>query len=141
MQLWRLARWVGYRTWAEPLVLILHVGYAFVPLGFLAVGTAEIFPSFIMPGAALHAWTAGAISVMTLAVMTRASLGHCGRPLEATPGIIFIYVCAVTAAILRMAAGIPSIPDFLLHIAAAAWIAAFGGFAVLFAPLLTRPRN
>ncbi len=141
MQTWRLSRWAGHRTWAEPLVLILHLGYVFVPLGFLAVGTAKILPSFIFRGAALHAWTAGAIGVMTLAVMTRASLGHCGRALEATPGIVFIYVCAVAAAILRLAAGIPSIPDFALHISAGAWIAAYFAFFILFAPLLARPRN
>ena len=78
LQALRLARWAGERTGAEPLVLVLHVGYAFVPLGFLLLGAAILLPGVLPPSAALHAWTAGAISVMTLAVMTRASLGHTG---------------------------------------------------------------
>jgi hypothetical protein len=68
---------------AEPLVTILHLGYAFVPLGFLLVATSFLLPATVYPIAAIHAWTAGGIGTMTLAVMTRASLGHSGRPLTA----------------------------------------------------------
>jgi uncharacterized protein involved in response to NO len=139
--LYRLARWAGDRTMAEPLVLILHIGYLFVPLGFFAVGIAQLEPAIIFAGAAVHAWTAGAIGIMTLAVMTRASLGHAGRPLNATRGIVFIYICVIAAAILRVAYDLGAAPEFLLHIAAAAWIAAFAGFAIVFAPLLIRPRK
>lgn len=138
---WRLTRWAGERTAAEPLVLILHIGYAFVPLGFVAIGCAILAPTTMPTSAALHAWTAGAIGVMTLAVMTRASLGHVGRPLHATSGTVFVYACAVAAAVLRIAAGIGPAPTILLDLAGAAWIAAFGGFAVLYGPLLVRPRQ
>jgi len=78
----RLVRWAGDRTFADRLVLVLHVGYLFVPLGFLLIG-ASVFTGAVPPTAGIHAWTAGAIGLMTLAVMTRASLGHTGRPLEA----------------------------------------------------------
>jgi len=138
---WRLARWAGYRTAAEPLVLILHIGYAFVPLGFVAAGCALLSPAALPMSAALHVWTAGAIGTMTLAVMTRASLGHVGRPLHATPGIVFIYACVIAAAGLRIAAAIDPAPQILLHLAAAAWILAFAGFTILFGPLLVRPRH
>lgn len=138
---WRLARWAGYRTSAEPLVLILHVGYAFVPLGFLAVGWAALSPTTVPASAAIHAWTTGAIGVMTLAVMTRASLGHVGKPLHATWGTGLIYLCVIAAAVSRVASSLGLAPDVLLHLAAAAWIAAFGGFAVLFGPLLVQPRQ
>ena len=70
----RLARWAGDRTWRDRLVLILHVGYAFVPLGFLLASAAAL--DIIVPSAGIHAWTVGAAGTMTLAVMTRASLGH-----------------------------------------------------------------
>jgi uncharacterized protein involved in response to NO len=53
----RLGRWAGERTWREPIVLILHVGYAFVPLGALALGAAILWPAIVAPTAALHAWT------------------------------------------------------------------------------------
>jgi uncharacterized protein involved in response to NO len=130
----RLARWAGERTLADRLVVILHVGYAFIPLGFVLAGLAAIWP--IVPASAgIHAWGAGAIGVMMLAVMTRASLGHTGRPLAASPATQAIYLCAVAAAILRIVAAFaPSL--VLYHAAALAWLAAFGGFAIVYGPLL-----
>ncbi|KGF66991.1 short-chain dehydrogenase, partial [Hoeflea sp. BAL378] len=80
--LYRLAGWQGRRTGAEPLVWVLHVAYAFVPLGFLAIAGAAVLP--YPAAAAQHVWMAGGIGLMTLAVMSRASLGHAGRPLKAT---------------------------------------------------------
>jgi NnrS protein len=78
LHLVRLGRWAGDRTWRERLVLILHVGYAFVPLGFLlnAASAFELVPV----GAGIHAWMVGAAGTMTLAVMSRATLGHTGQP-------------------------------------------------------------
>lgn len=141
LHLWRLARWAGERTSAEPLVLILHFGYAFVPLGFLTSGCAVLLPELILGSAVVHAWTAGAIGVMTLAVMTRSTLGHVGMPLHATRGTVLIYGCAIAAAALRIASGFLGAPDFLLDLAAVAWVVSFGGFAVLFGPLLVRARR
>ena len=134
----RLARWAGERTLSEPLVLVLHVGYAFVPLGFLMVAAATLAPQLILPSGALHGWTAGCFGVMTLAVMTRASLGHTGQPLTATPGIQAIYLCAVLAAIARIVAAFGLWRQPMLDIAALAWVLAFGGFVWVYAPLLTR---
>jgi uncharacterized protein involved in response to NO len=136
----RLARWAGWRTVAEPLVAILHVGYLFAPLGFLVVAAAALAPASITASAALHAWTAGAIGVMTLAVMTRASLGHSGRELSAGPGTAFVYACAVLGALARVASGVSGAPYGLLHLSAALWILAFATFAILYWPVLTRPR-
>jgi len=141
LHVWRLARWAGYRTSAEPLVLILHVGYVFVPLGFLAVSWATLSPTTVPASAAIHTWTTGAIGVMTLAVMTRASLGHVGKPLHATWGTGLIYLCVIAATISRIASSLGLAPDALLHLAATTWIAAFAGFAMLFGPLLVRPRQ
>jgi len=89
LHLVRLGRWAGDRTFGERLVLILHVGYAFVPLGFL-FGAASAF-GLLSPSAGLHAWTAGSAGVMTLAVMTRASLGHTGKRLIASLSTQAIY--------------------------------------------------
>ncbi len=141
MNLIRLARWRGDRTFAEPLVTILHIGYLFVPIGFLLMALAIAFPGTVAPAAAVHAWTAGAIGVMTLAVMTRASLGHTGHALKASPAIVAIYACAITGAALRIAAAFGIEPQIMLHAAAACWILAFGGFAAVFGPLLLAPRR
>ncbi len=91
----RLARWEGHRTLAEPLVTVLHAGYAFVPLGALALSAEILAPgSFGMAGAQ-HLWMAGAIGLMTLAVMTRATLGHTGQALTAGAGTVAIYMALV----------------------------------------------
>lgn len=135
-QFWRLSRWAGERTAAEPLVLILHAGYSFIPAGFGLLGLSILRPDILPASAAIHAWTAGAIGTMTLAVMTRASLGHTGRPLTATRAIQAIYIAVIFSAVARLAAGFGTMRDPLLHLSAAAWVLAFAGFAIVFAPLL-----
>jgi uncharacterized protein involved in response to NO len=140
LQAVRLARWAGDRTAAEPLVLVLHVGYAFVPLGFWLLGAAVLWPASVPSSAGIHAWTAGAIALMTLAVMSRATLGHTGNALIASRGTQAIYVCAALAALARIAAAFwPEM--ILLHLAAGAWVLAFGGFAAVYGPLLLRARR
>lgn len=134
---WRLSRWAGRHTFAEPLVWVLHAGYAFVPLGFLAIAASEALPG--MATAAQHVWMAGAVGLMTLAVMTRASLGHAGRPLRATRPIAALYVALIISVLARFAAGAFPGEDWLLHLAATAWIVAFGGFTVIYWPILTWP--
>jgi uncharacterized protein involved in response to NO len=135
----RLARWAGDRTVGDRLVLVLHVGFAFVPIGFVLVGLSIQWPGEVEVSAGIHAWTAGAIGLMTLAVMTRASLGHTGQKLEAGLATQGIYLCALTAALARIGAGFVA-PAVLLHLAAFAWVAAFGGFVAAYAPVLLRKR-
>jgi uncharacterized protein involved in response to NO len=136
----RLARWHGYRTAAEPLVLVLHVAYLFVPVGFFLVAAGITFPAYLTASGALHGWTAGAVGLMTLAVMTRASLGHTGRPLTATAPTLLIYVAALLAALARIVSAFGLERDLLLDISATAWVMAFAGFAIVYWPLLTHPR-
>jgi len=134
MHLTRLIRWAGDRTLAEPLVLVLHIGYAFVPVGFLLLGLSVWDPA--VPGTAgIHAWTAGAIGLMTLAVMTRASLGHTGQPLRAGRTTQIIYAAVLLAAITRIGAAFGG-SITLVEFAGAAWIAAFGGFLLVYGPML-----
>ena len=135
LHLVRLGRWAGDRTFGERLVLILHVGYAFVPLGFL-FGAASAF-GLLSPSAGLHAWMAGSAGIMTLAVMTRASLGHTGQRLIASLSTQAIYAAALVAVLARICAVIETAhSDALLHLAAAAWSVAFFGFSVTFGPAL-----
>lgn len=136
----RLMRWRGLATLAEPLLFVLHVGYAWLAIGLLLFGANALYP-LLLPSAGLHALTTGAIGTMTLAVMTRASLGHTGRELHAGAGSAAIYVLVTAAAALRVLA--PSLPvysDEAMTAAGAAWAAAFLLFALLYGPLLLRPR-
>ncbi|WP_262029261.1 NnrS family protein [Microvirga sp. Mcv34] len=139
LQAMRLGRWAGERAWRDPLVLILHVAYAFVPLGFVLTGLASLG---ILPTAAgLHAWTGGAMGAMTLGVMSRASLGHTGRALVASASVRLLYLLLVASALARICAAIhPAWGDTLLHVAGGAWAAAFIGFGLVYWNILTRPR-
>lgn len=141
LHLGRLARWAGDRTLAEPLVTILHVGYAFVPLGFLLVAASHVWPHVVYWVAPIHAWTAGGIGTMTLAVMTRASLGHSGRALTADHWTSLIYLLVIAAAVARILAGTSLGSTGLQHLAATAWVLAFAAFAVHYWSVLTRPRS
>jgi uncharacterized protein involved in response to NO len=98
-------------------------------------------PKILLPSAAVHSWTAGAIGLMTLAVMTRASLGHTGRDLTATPGIVLIYLAVTFGALARIAAGFGWHPDLMLKIGATGWVLAFGGFCAAFGALLAYDRR
>jgi uncharacterized protein involved in response to NO len=135
MHLIRLARWAGDRTGRERLLLILHVGYAFVPIGFLLNACAAF--DLVPRGGGDHAWMAGAAGVMTLAVMSRASLGHTGQQLTASVATQAIYAAIVVAALARICAVLePAHTVALLHVAAFGWAAAFLGFALCYGPML-----
>lgn len=137
---WRLSRWRGLRTAAEPLLLILHIGYAWLAFGLLLLGADGLYP--VLPQTAvLHALTVGAVGTMTLSVMTRVSLGHTGRPLTAGSGTRVIYTLITLAAVLRILS--PLAGDqvvVVLTLAGAAWTAAFGLFAILYGGVLSQPR-
>lgn len=138
----RLGRWAGDRSLGERLVLILHVAYGFVPLGFLLIAGAIFLPQAVPVSAGVHVWTVGAVGTMTLAIMTRASLGHTGQRLVAGSLTQSIYAAVLLAAFLRVAAAFaPSASVSLLELAAAAWVAAFWLFAVGYGPFLLRARK
>jgi len=135
----RLSRWRGLATLREPLVFVLHAGYAWLAFGLAYLGLNGLFAW--APGGPLHALTVGAIGTMTLAVMTRATLGHTGRPLAATSATVAIYALVALAALLRVAAPLSGPYNVLLTtLAGATWTGAFALFVLYFGPMLLRPR-
>ena len=88
----------------------------------------------------MHAFTTGSVGVMTLAVMTRASLGHTGRPKHAGPLTVCIYILVNVGALLRVFG--PSVDlsiHFVLGFAAVSWSGAYLLFALVYGPFLLRP--
>jgi uncharacterized protein involved in response to NO len=137
---WRLSRWRGAATMREPLLLILHVGYGWLAVGLVLLGLDIVF-DFMPQTTALHALTVGAIGTMTLAVMTRASLGHTGRPLMAGRWTVAIFILVSLAALLRLISifgGAAMIA--LLHTAGCLWSVAFIIYAIAYGRILSRPR-
>ena len=137
----RLRRWRGWATRREPLLFVLHLGYGWLAFGFLVLGLGTFLP-WLPQTTALHALTVGAIGTMTLAVMTRATLGHSGRPLTAGVGTTIIYALVTLAAVFRLSAPLAGAKYLLvLALAGTAWSAAFVLFAGLYGPLFVRPRR
>ncbi len=118
---------------------VLHAGFFLAALGFITAGAHALWPSRIPYAAGVHVWAVGAIGVMTLAMMTRATLGHSGRALVASKGMQFAYLCVVAALIARVAMALA--PEFampLLIVASGAWILAFAAFLAVYGPMLAR---
>jgi uncharacterized protein involved in response to NO len=138
----RLLRWRGWRTGEEALVWILHVGYGAMALGLALLGASILAPAAIPASAAIHALTTGGVGVMTLAVMTRASLGHTGRERTAGPGTAAIYGLVLLAAAVRVAAAfLYGAMPMLLAIAAGLWCAALALFVAIYGPMLVTERR
>jgi uncharacterized protein involved in response to NO len=137
----RLLGWYTHKLWSVPLLWILHLGYAWIALGFalLALSAAGWSPA---AGSALHAFTAGAIGALTLGMMARVSLGHSGRMLEPAPLMTWAFVAVNLAALGRVALPLllPSAWSIAMTVAGLLWMAAFGLFAALYLPILLRPR-
>ncbi len=142
LHLARLARWRGWTTFGEPLVTVLHAGYLWLPIwfGLLAASNAQIGP--FSQSAAIHALTAGAIGTMTLAIMSRAILGHGGGSLHAGPGTVAVYLLVIAAAIIRVLAEVlPANSEAVMVLSAGFWSAGFGLFVILFGPLCVKRRK
>jgi len=142
INLFRLTRWSGWLAWREPLVWILSVGYGWLVLSLLALGGA-ILGMGLPTANAVHVLSSGAVGTMTLAVMTRASLGHTGRARHAGPMTILIYLLVNLGAILRVFVPSPEAPtavtNLMLELAAAGWSGAYVLFALTYGPYLVRP--
>ncbi len=140
LNLARLSRWAGDRTLRDPLVLILHLAYLLVPVGFLLAVAAVFFPDQVSAAAGYHAFGTGAIGAMTLAVMVRATRGHTGRELVAGRGGVFVFAAILAAALIRIVAatGFPDVS--LIHLSGTLWSAAFLGFVLLHGKALVTRR-
>jgi uncharacterized protein involved in response to NO len=136
----RFLRWKTWRCLNEAIVWILHTGYAWLIIG-LALKGVFLLTGVVFSTAWLHALTSGLFATMILAVMTRAALGHTGRPLIAPPLIAVAYVLITLAAILRVSGPLfPGIYLYSITIAGVLWIGAFTLFLIVYAPILVMPR-
>ena len=137
----RLTGWYTRKFWAVPLLWILHLGYAWITLGFalLALSAAGMSTATL---SALHAFTAGGIGVLTLGMMARVSLGHTGHLLEPAPVMTLAFVAINLAALTRVVLPLffPAAYAPIITAAGVVWVAAFGVFVVVYAPMLLRPR-
>ncbi|TAN72587.1 MAG: NnrS family protein, partial [Magnetospirillum sp.] len=137
---YRLSGWHGMKTFGNPILAVLHVGYGWMVLGFALLGLSA-FVDALPASAAVHALTAGSIGTMVIGVMSRAALGHSGRPLELAPATVAAYVLISGGAILRVVA--PVLPGAMIPMTLAggvAWTAGWLVYIAVYFPVTTQPR-
>lgn len=135
----RVLRWAPLATLSEPLLWIMHLSYAWIPLGLalLAMGSLGWLPA----GAATHAFGAGAVGGMIIAMLTRTALGHTGRPLRAGGPEIAAYLLVQAAVFVRVIGSLaPGAYLAWIDAAGALWSAGFLVYAWTYAPRLWLPR-
>jgi len=132
----RLARWRGWLTASEPLLWILHLGYAWIPAGFLLLGLGILGePRGLDRG--IHALAYGAIGTLILGVAARVALGHTGRPLRSFPAMTLAFVLITLGTLCRI---LLPLGQGGLWLAVGLWVAAYALFVWQYAPILLRPR-
>lgn len=136
----RIWRWAGYRTIVNPLLGMLHVFYAFVPAGFFILASGMIWDNPAIVTGALHVFGIGALGGLTLAVMTRASLGHTGRKLTSDNYMNTAVIVVFMSVVLRVIGAVWPEFDWAVMASGLAWIIAFGIFCFRIGPWLFLPR-
>lgn len=135
----RLALWSGWLIRREPLLWILHLSLAWIPLALTLLAASAL--GWVAPTAWLHAAGAGAMGSLILGVMSRVALGHTGRPLVLPPTIVWAFVAALLGAALRVSAALHWLPWTLgVGASAALWLLAYGLFALRYWRILASPR-
>jgi len=138
----RSLSWKGWKVAHDPLLFILHMGYFWIPAGFLLMAYFS-FTGAAPISYAVHAFTVGAVGSLTLGVMSRATLGHSGLPLNNEKILTTIFLCINLAAVSRVI--LPLIlPDSyagILDSAGGLWIVAYGLFLVRFLSTFFQPKK
>jgi uncharacterized protein involved in response to NO len=136
----RLASWYTHRLWSVPLLWVLHLGYGWIVAGF-CLEAASAFRA-IPPQSTTHAFTAGAMGVLTLGMMARVALGHTARPLRVGPAMAVAFGLVNLSAFLRalLPIWIPQRLSEFVIFSGALWCIAFIIFVVVYTPILTQPR-
>ena len=141
LQAWRLSAWQGFCTASQPIVWILHLAYLWLPVG-LALKAAFLLGGFAWAVHWQHALGAGAAGSMVLAVMTRAALGHTGRPLRAHPVTVAAYSLLTVSVVVRVFGPgvLPGQYAAVVMTAGTLWLVAFLLYVGVYAPVLLLPR-
>lgn len=136
----RLSGWGWRYCLREPLLWILHLGYAWIIVALLLKGLSP-WVAGINQAVWIHAAGVGAMGTLILGVMTRVALGHTGRAMTLPKGAVVIYALITFAALLRLlsALGWAGYQEPLI-LSAVSFSLAFALFTLLYWPILSRPR-
>lgn len=138
-------RWLRWRPWITlgvPLLWSIHASIKFIAYGLIVLGLSYLIAE-IPSNHIWHLLTVGGMGGLILAMISRVSLGHTGRPLTPPKAMTLSYIFITLAALIR-ALGPWVLPEktmIFIDISGAFWLLAFGIFAVTYAPMLMSPRK
>ncbi|MCZ4313170.1 NnrS family protein [Comamonadaceae bacterium G21597-S1] len=140
MQLARLAAWQPWCTRSRPILWILHLSYAWIPVGFLLLAASLL--GWVAMSAGIHALAVGATGGLIIGMVTRTARGHTGRPLLASPLEVAAYSLVMLAAVLRVVVPVlaPQLLVASVVTAALAWSLAFVFYLGRYTPWLLQAR-
>lgn len=140
LQVARIVHWRPQVTLDRPILWILHLAYAWIPLGLALLALAQW--GWVPASAGIHALAVGATGGLIIGMLTRTARGHTGRPLQASRTEVLAYALVMAAAVLRVLVPLASAQWYMASVvlAAAAWSIAFGIYLVVFTPWLLRTR-
>lgn len=142
LNLVRASFYLPCQAMKKPMLGMLHLGYSIYALGLIYMGLAQVFQRFDIGKGSLHFLATGGFSIIAINIMTRASLGHTGRPIKLTPLFALMFACIVIGAFLR--AFIPPIwPNLYfpsLHYSMGFWTLGFVLYLVKFLPIMFKDR-
>lgn len=139
LQIFRMKSWQTAKTFSTPLLWSLHLSYLNMGIGFILLGVSYINPS-ISFSLAIHTITVGTIGTMIIAMMSRVSLGHTGRPLQINTLVSLSFLLLLSATLFRV---LLPLFGWLMQgymFSAACWAAGFSIFIYYYAPILMRAR-
>ncbi len=141
LQAARLWMWDPFCTRHRPILWVLHLSYAWIPVGLLVMGLASLTDA-VPAVLADHALSVGAISGMIIGMITRTARGHTGRPLQASGPEVAAYVLVHLAATVRVLLPLawPAGYGLATVASSALWSATFLVYLLVYAPILCRPR-
>ncbi|HRC27550.1 MAG TPA: NnrS family protein, partial [Alphaproteobacteria bacterium] len=142
VHLWRMRLWHGAKALGDPMLWVLHLGYAWLVFALGLFGWVGLSEGGLSSSVALHALTVGAVGTMTIGMMVRVALGHTGRALEAGIGGTIPFLLVQGAAVFRL---IPGLVGFLdpfpwLVLSSVCWAGAFAVYLIFFTRILFTPR-
>jgi uncharacterized protein involved in response to NO len=137
----RMKLWYVHGIWRKPLLWSLFVSLLFINFGFLLMALRLITP--VSPFIIVHTFSFGGIGLITMAMMTRVSLGHTGRDIHSPPtATSWMFGIFIAGATIRVA--MPVIfPEYYVSwitVSQIFWVLAFGLFVWNFSRVLTGPR-
>ena len=141
-------RWGLAHSFRARLLAMLHTSLVALAVGLALYGLASLLALLGYPGvlgyAPLHALAIGYFAAKTLGMVSRVSLGHSGRALEADPITWRCFQAVLLVAFVRVLSELSFVPQglrtVLLIFSAVGWLAVFIPWSLSYAPIYLRPR-